>query len=144
MAGFTITIENRMKLYSPGTTSLWGSMVWGVDVWGSDRDADFFIGKQIDETLDLDSVQLKDVLKLIENQVTIDSNILKSISKTAFTNSVTLASDPSIIYLRDLAGYLLYSLGQTDLEERRVAEYSSDADAMTSFTTATGSNTEWS
>lgn len=144
MADHTITIENRMKLFSPGETSLWGTMVWGQDVWGSDRDTDFFIGKVLSETLNLDSAQIKEVLKLIENQVTIDSDILKSIALTAFTNAITLASDPSTLFLRDLAGYLLYSLGQTDLEERNVAEYTREGQESTSFTTQAGASTEWS
>jgi len=165
MTDFSVTISNNLKFYSTGNLSYWGTMVWGTDVWGSDFDQHWTMGKVVASTLTLDSAvslvydavrtvsntltldstitRVYDAQRTIGNTLNLDSAILKSYQK-AFTNTLTLASDPAILYLIDANGYFLFSLGETDLEERQPPTYSEQGLDVVSYVTQTGATTEWS
>jgi len=165
MTDFSITLSNNLKFYSTGELSYWGVMVWGSDVWGSDSDQYWSMGKVVASTLTFDSQisviydavrtigstltldstisRVYDAVRTIDNTLTIDSDIIKSFTR-AFTNTLVVASDPAILYLTDANGYLLYSLGESDLEERRFPVYTEQGLDVVSYTTQTGANTDWS
>ena len=142
MTDHSITISNRVLVYGPGDVSYWGTMQWGTDTWGSDRDTDFQIEKVLSNSLSLVTAQDFDVTKLIANSISIATIITKSLSRS-IGNTITISTDAVDYSLNTASGWKRYELGDDDLNDRNIVEYSQESATDPGYTARTPSTPTW-
>lgn len=127
MAAFTITITNSINLFGPAPSNKWNQYSWNSFKWGEGTNG-----------------LPKDVAKVVDNSLTLDSSVGKTAKKTV-TNALTVTVDMHSETLRDSSGYLhVFPSNVTEGESRAIPSWSQGSAGSSSWSQAAASSTSWS
>lgn len=142
MATFTVSISNRLKVYGPGSVSLWGDLIWGSDVFGSDQDTDFEIGKSISNSITLGSDQDFISQKVLTDNIDV-SGLTAIQTQKNVSNTLLVSQNISSISVIDNAGYARIEVGVSALSSRIYPSYTANISSSVSYVTNANVVTQW-
>lgn len=127
MADFTKTLDETLRVFSPGPANKWGTAVFGTDSWGYNGDMDLLI------------------FKVLQESVTNTDTITKQPIRVLSMGSVTLTGDPDLVALQDGSGYdYVLPGGVTDPDDRNFPVYTEDGSTDPGWTDRTEASDDWS
>jgi len=106
LANHTITISNTLSFFGGDQATLWGNtgnttMTWGVDNWGGGSE---------------DS--LEQVVKVLSNDLTFSGSLSQFLSSVVVTNTLSISSDITDIYLSNGIWNRIFPGGTLDADSQ--------------------------
>ncbi len=127
MADFTKTISNSLNSFG-GITNKWNSYNWGSFIWG-------------EGTADL----IVDVIKVISNALTPDSDISQTEVFLLLSNSLSTTDELSDVNLRDPVGYYyVFPSNTTNHKRTAIPSYTSGSNPSSTWTSGAAASGSWS